>query len=416
MVSTARTAQYDTDSTELSLKSSGTPARLRTESVDAYRGLVMALLLGELWRSCDVSAALPDSRFWRLACFEQTHAAWVGASLHDLIQPSFYFLVGVGLLFSMSHRRSAGQTVGHMLRHVMVRAVVLVSLGVFLQAIHPRTVRWVFDDTLSQIGLAYPLLFFIATRPRRQWTMACGAILLGYWLWFALSPLPPPSFDYAAAHVSPDWLNLHGLTGFGAHWQKNSNVAFEFDRWFLNLFPQEPVYVGSVTGLTTMNFVPSTATMILGLIAGDLLRSTQSPWRKVERLCLTGLLLVCGGWGLGALGISPVVKAIWTPGWVLFSGGWCFLLLAAFYALVDAAGLRRTVFPLTVVGMNSLVAYAIYHIFPAFAFNSLRRIFGAGVFEVFGAAYEPFLYGCAVFAAYWSVLYLLYRRKTFVRV
>jgi len=66
--------------------------------------------------------------------------------------------------------------------------------------------------------------------------------------------------------------------------------------------------------------------------------------------------------------------------------------------------------------MNSIIAYAISYIFPAFAFNSLRRIFGNGVFEVLGDAYEPFLYGCAVFTLYWLLLYVLYRRRIFVRI
>ena len=92
-------------------------------------------------------------------------------------------------------------------------------------------------------------------------------------------------------------------------------------------------------------------------------------------------------------GVAPVVKAIWTPSWVLFSGGWCFLMLAAFYGLVDGLGFRRAVFPLTVIGMNSIVAYSLAHLYPALAFNSLERVFGSRVFQLLGDAYQPMLYG-----------------------
>jgi heparan-alpha-glucosaminide N-acetyltransferase len=390
-------------------------AAVRLASVDAFRGFVMLLMLAEVLRSCAVSAALVDSHFWRSICQQQTHASWVGASLHDLIAPSFYFLVGVALLLSMRRRLSSGQAISRMSRHTIVRSLALVVLGMALFSVHLRRWVWWFDDTLTQIGLGYPFLFLIAVRPKRDWWIFLSAILVGYWLWFALSPVPASDFNYANVGVSPEWLNAHGLTGFPAHWQKNSNAAFEFDRWFLNLFPSPKPY-GTASGLTTLNFIPSIGTMILGLVGGEVLRSARLPWQKVRRLCIIGLLLVSVGWMLGVLGVCPVVKAIWTPSWVLFSGGWCFLFLAAFHALVDLGGYTRVVFPLTVIGMNSIVAYSMSHLYPALAFNSLRGLMGNTMFTFLGEAYEPFLYGCCILIAYWLVLFLLYRRRIFVRI
>jgi predicted acyltransferase len=388
----------------------------RIASVDAYRGLVMFLMLAEVLRSCDVSAALPGSPIWASVCREQSHAAWTGCSLHDLIQPGFYFLVGVGLVLSIARRVSSGESRWALTRHALFRSGLLVLLGMTLVAVHPRRWSWWFDDTLTQIGLAYPFLFFIARRPRRDWWVALGVILFGYWLWFALHPLPAASFDYAGAGVSTEWLRVHGLTGFATHWQKNSNAAWAFDYWFLNLFPRDTTFIGNENGLTTLNFIPSIGTMILGLIAGDVLRSARQPRAKLTWLCIAGSTLLAVGWILGAVGVAPVVKAIWTPSWVLFSGGWCCLALAGFFALVDLGGFRRLVFPLIVIGANSVVAYGLSHLYPAFAFNSLRRVFGGSAFELLGRAYEPMLYGCAVFALYWLVLFLLYRRRVFVRI
>jgi heparan-alpha-glucosaminide N-acetyltransferase len=375
----------------------------------------MFLLLAEVLRSCDVSSALPFSRAWRFVCQQQTHAAWVGASLHDLIQPSFYFLVGLGLLLSMERRRRAGQSFWQMARHTAIRSSIFIVLGLVLVAVHPRQWTWVFTDTLTQIGLAYPFVFLVALLPRRDWFLALGILLIGYWLWFALVPIPT-DFDYASAGVSSEWLRAHGLTGFAAHWQKNSNPSWAFDRWFLNLFPADVAYTGSETGLTTLNFVPSIGSMILGLIAADILVSQRPPERKWLRLCAFGLILIGSGWMLGFLGVVPVVKPIWTPSWVLFSGGWCYLLLAGFYGLVDIGKLGWMAFPLVVIGMNSMIAYCMSHLYPAFAFGSLRRLVGSRVFTAFGDAYEPFVYGCAVLAMYWLILYMLYRQKIFVRM
>jgi heparan-alpha-glucosaminide N-acetyltransferase len=392
------------------------PPYTRIASVDAYRGLVMFLMLAEVFRTCDVAAASADSRLWRFICNQQTHAGWVGCSLHDLIQPGFYFLVGIGLVLSMARRMTGGQTFGMLARHTMIRALILMVLGMALVAVHPRHWTWTFVDTLTQIGLAYPFLFLIALLPKQHWYLALGAILIGYWSWFAWFPLPATDFDYSSVAVPAHWLHAHGLSGFAAHWQKNSNAAWAFDRWFLNLFPGNEPYSGNENGLTTLNFIPSIGTMVLGLIAGDVLQTGQSPQRKLSWLFVAGFLLVLGGWALGALGVCPVVKAIWTPSWVLFSGGWCFLFLSAFYAMVDVARFRSAVFPLTVIGMNSVVAYSLSHLYPAMAFNSLRRVFGSRVFHILGGEYEPALYGVAVFLIYWLILYVLYRLRVFVRV
>jgi heparan-alpha-glucosaminide N-acetyltransferase len=388
----------------------------RVASVDAYRGLVMFLMLAEVLRSCAVAAALPASLIWRVICYEQTHAAWVGASLHDLIQPSFYFVVGISLGFSLSRRRLIDQSVASMTRHMLIRSLVLIVLGMAMVAVHPRQWSWVFTDTLTQIGLAYPFLFVIALRPKREWYVALALILIGYWLWFALSPIPPANFDYASVGVSADWLQAHGLGRFAAHWQKNSNVAWQFDHWFLNLFPRRNAFTGDVGGLTTLNFVPSIGTMILGLIAGDQLRRPLPSARKMCWLGLWGLVLIAAGWALGAVGVCPVVKAIWTSSWVLFSGGWCFWLLAAFYAVIDVGGFRRWAFPLIVIGLNSIVAYVMSHVYPSIAFNAWRRAFGTAIFDLLGTAYEPFVYGAAVFAMYWLILYILYRQGIIVRI
>ena len=80
----------------------------RLASIDAYRGLVMLLMMGEVLRLCAVSRAVPDSGFWKLLCHHQSHVEWVGCSLHDLIQPGFSFLVGVALPFSIASRVARG--------------------------------------------------------------------------------------------------------------------------------------------------------------------------------------------------------------------------------------------------------------------------------------------------------------------
>lgn len=386
-------------------------ASSRLACLDAYRGLVMFLMMAEVLELARVSQARPDSPLWRFLAFHQAHAPWTGCSLHDLIQPSFSFLVGAALPFSLAARRARGQRPGRLVAHAAWRALVLVLLGIFLRSVgRPRT-NFTFEDTLTQIGLGYLPLFLLALAPPRAAWAALVAILVGYTAAFALYPLPGADFDYAAVGVPPDW--PHHLSGLAAHWEKNSNLAWAFDRWFLNLFPRERPFAYNAGGYATLSFIPTLATMILGVIAGRWLRAAAA---ILLRLTLAGVLCLAAGLAADAVGLCPIVKRIWTPSWVLYSGGWCFLLLASFYAALDAVGRSGWAFPLRVVGMNSIAAYCMAHLFGPFIRGSFQTHLGRDVFRWWGPALEPLAAGLAVLAVYWLILLWMYRRGIFLRI
>jgi len=386
----------------------------RLGSIDAYRGLVMFLMMAEVLRLRQVAEALPDSSFWKFLAWHQTHVEWAGCTLHDLIQPSFSFLVGVSLPFSIASRVARGQSRGRMLLHAVWRALLLVLLGVFLRSMSRPQTNWTFEDTLSQIGLGYVPLFLLGfTRQRWQW-LALVVILVGYWGAFALYPLPPADFDSAAVGVPPDW--PHHYSGWAAHWNKNSNLAWAFDTWWLNLFPRSTPFTHNGGGYATLSFIPTLGTMILGLIAGGWLKRDGSRWQKVGWLVLTGLVLLGLGWAAHQSGLCPSVKRIWTPSWTIFSGGWCFLILAAFYLVIDLGRLSAWSFPLRVIGANSIAAYLLAHGSEDFLMHSFHIHLGEKVFELFGPAYEPLMAGAAVLFLQWLVLWWLYRQQTYLRI
>jgi len=386
----------------------------RVGSIDAYRGLVMMLMMGEILEFSKVSQALPGSGFWAFLAHHQSHAEWVGCSLHDLIQPSFSFLVGVALPFSLSRRTAEGQSSGKRTFHAFWRALILVLLGVFLRSTYSKHTYWTFEDTLSQIGFGYGFLYLLSLRSVRTQWITFGLILLSYWLAFALYPLPQPGFDWASAGVNPE--DPGRLTGFAAHWNKNTNLAWAFDKWFLNFFPREHPFTHNNGGYSTASFIPTLATMILGLLAGGVLRSERTPKAKVQWLAVAGVIGLVSGWTFGAIGLCPVVKRIWTPSWVLFSGGWGFVFLAAFYLVMDVWKKRTWAFWLVIVGMNSIAAYLIAHLFRSFIAQALPRHLGPEIFEIAGPAYEPLLHGAAVLFVEWLFLLWMYRRKIFLRI
>lgn len=386
----------------------------RVHSIDAYRGLVMLLMMAEVLHLRRVADALTGNRFWSFLAEQQTHVAWIGCTLHDLIQPSFTFLVGVALPFSLARRRAEGQSEWRLTAHAFWRALVLVLLGVFLRSTGSRQTNWTFEDTLTQIGLGYGFLFLLALRSTRvQWT-ALALVLFGYWLAFALYPLPGADFDWQRAGTTPGAATQ--LTGFAAHWSHNTNAAWAFDTWFMNLFPREKPFTNNGGGYSTLSFIPTLGTMILGLLAGQVLRSSRAASEKVKWFALAGAIGLASGWLLGVTGICPVVKRIWTPSWVLFSGGWCFLFLAAFYLVMDIWNRRSWAFVLIVIGMNSIAAYVIAHLWEHFIAQALPRHLGAALFSFGGPAYKPLLLGLDVLIVEWLILWWMYRRKIFLRI
>ncbi len=385
----------------------------RNVAVDAYRGFVMILMMAEVLRLARVAHAHPGNWFWAFLGYSQSHVEWAGCSLHDTIQPGFSFLVGVALPYSIASRLRKGGTFGQMFGHAVWRSILLIALGIFLRSMHSTQTYFTFEDTLTQIGLGYPLLFLLGFRSARWQWGAFAAILFGYWLAWALYPLPGPGFDYASVGVPANW--AHNFSGFAAHWNKNANLGNAFDQWFLNLFPRTKPFVANEGGYLTLSFIPTLGTMILGLVAGRWFR-TFAPRIPLKRFLIAGAIGIAAGLLLHFTGICPVVKRIWTPSWTLFSGGLCFLFLAGFSWVIDAKGYRKWAFPLVVVGMNSIAAYLIAHLFEDFITSSFRIHLSDRPFMIFGPGFYPLLLGSAVLLAYWLILLWMYRRKLFLKI
>jgi predicted acyltransferase len=409
--SLAETRVSEAPATESEGNAEGTS---RLVSLDAFRGLVMTLMLGEAMHLPKVAASFPQSAVWGLIAYNTEHVEWQGCSLHDLIQPAFSFLVGAALPFSIASRKAKGQTFGQMVGHAARRALILIFLGIFLRSLHSSQTYWTFEDTLTQIGLGYVFLFMLGfTRVRTQ-VVTFVLILICFWVAFVVYPVPGPQFDYARVGVPPDWYHLY--PGFLAHWNKNSNLSWAFDTWFLNLFPREQPFVFNEGGWSTLSFIPTIATMILGLLAGEWLKAKGSKEQKLRGLVIAGLGLLLLGLGCQRAGICPIVKRVWTSSYTLYSGGWVLLLLAGFYALIEWKGWRRWAFPLIVVGMNSIAVYVMSWTMEGFFGDAIDRHFGRATLLIAGPTFQSLVHGFAIMLIFWLILFWMYRRRLFLRI
>ena len=386
----------------------------RLVSLDAFRGLVMTLMLGERMRLPEVARAFPHSAMWALIAFNTEHVDWQGCSLHDLIQPAFSFLVGAALPFSIASRKRRGEAFGHMFGHAVRRALILIVLGIFLRSLTSPQTYFTFEDTLTQIGLGYVFLFLLGFTRARTQAVVLILILICFWAAFALYPAPGPQFEYARVGVPQNW--THNYTGFLSHWNKNSNLSWAFDVWFLNLFPREHPFVFNEGGWSTLSFIPTLGTMIMGLLAGEWLKAAGSKEQKLRGLMIAGMGLVLLGLACQWTGICPIVKRVWTSSYTLYSGGLVVLILAGFYALIEWKGWRRWAFPLVVVGMNSIAVYVMSWTMSDFFGNALDRHVGRAIAAIAGPTLQPVLHGFAIMLIFWLILLWMYRRKIFLRI
>jgi heparan-alpha-glucosaminide N-acetyltransferase len=406
----------------------------RLVSLDAYRGFVMLAMASAGLALADVAARRPGNVVWQMIASQVEHSEWRGCTAWDLIQPSFMFIVGVAMPFSYAARAARGDGFGRQMAHALWRSAALVLLGLFLSSAWSEQTNFSFAIVLCQIGLGYPLVFLLLRcRPWAQ-VLAALMILVGYWFWFAHYPLPGTGRH---GFVRPS-IGSHGLGGeFLLHWAKGTNAAAAFDCWFLNQFPRPggKPFLFNEGGYATLNFVPSIATMLFGVVAGDFLRWEVSGRSKVQALIIGAALGIVSGLVLDVT-VCPIVKRIWTPSWVIYSAGWTCLLLAFFYGVIEVAGWRRWAFPLVVVGLNSIAFYVMAQLMRSWVADQLRIHLTAalqGARNVqhrclpgatgwrlpdrpFAGEYGPVVQSAAVLLVFWLIALWMYRRKIFIRL
>ena len=357
----------------------------RLASLDALRGFDMFWIIGgdTLVRTFGKALGLSrDNAF--LAQFE--HVPWQGLHCFDVIWPLFMFMVGVSIPFSLAKRKGAGATSKSIYAHTLLRAAILFVLGMIAQGhllmydlskLHPCY------SVLHGIAAGYLIATVIAMnfKPRGQ-VLFLGAFLLIYWA--ALMWIPVPGFGRGV--LTPD-----------------GNAAMYIDRMVLGHFQ-----FGENTWF--LSYLGFAASVLIGVLAGELLRSDWSRRAKVLRLFAAGAALIALGliWSLW----FPIIKLVWTSSFVLVGGGLSALLMGLFYLVVDVLGFRRWAFPFIVIGMNAI---AVYMATGLLDFGRMGNVFVGNLAPYLGV-WIDFARACAALAIVWLILYWMYRTKSFVRV
>jgi predicted acyltransferase len=363
-----------------------TPAllsRQRLASIDALRGFTMLWLIG--WREFVLAlATLFLPAYYADAIDTQlTHPKWQGFVAWDMVMPVFLFVVGVSMPFAMAKRRQAGCPTKTEYWRIARRVAALWVLGMVNQVSKPEADGpELFSNTLQAIAIGYlvtsvALLHF---RLRGQIGLfAALTIIYGALLLFVPFPDHP-----------------------GGTLQRTANLPRYIDEVMLGVFRRDHSYTWV---LTSLGF---SASVLLGSLAGRILRWDGSARQKLVRLCLAGLACMAAGWAWSY--VLPFNRHLWTSSMILWSGGISFLLLALFYLVIDVGGYKRWTFPLVVIGANALLAYILDPLF-----DQTSRLLASSMFpngehwplEILASAIE--------LTCLWLVLWMLYRKRLFLR-
>lgn len=347
----------------------------RYVSLDAYRGLIMIVLVSGLF-GLRTMAGHP---FWNPVAEQLDHVKWEGIRFYDLIQPAFIFMAGVALPFAFAKRTAQGFGFGRNFLHVLVRALKLIAIAQLFTVVHQQQVRLGLINVLNQIALAYVICFLLARLSVRWQVIASAVLLAGHTALFYIFPGPEGPFS---------------MTG---------NVGQVIDQAVLGY-----VYSGNYV---TINFITSAVNMMFGVWTGYIMMSRRTMRDKMQRVAAVGAVAVALGLALAP--VVPVVKRIGTASFNLAATGLVIFGMLACVWLVEIKGYKKLVFPLVIVGVNSIFIYVVSQLFK----GGITRATGVitGNFAWLGA-YSGVALSTATLAVMWYFCYWLYRRNVFFKV
>ncbi len=362
----------------------------RLQSIDALRGFDMLFIMGFSGLVIAICSLFPNgAESWLAQTMD--HVEWHGFAHHDTIFPLFLFLAGLSFPFSYAKQCSVGATRSQIYLKILRRAVILILLGLVYNGLF----RFNFGNlricsVLGRIGVAWAVaaVLYINFNWKARATI-CAVILLAYWL--VVGYIPAPDVEGA------DPLSMQG------------SIVGYIDR----MITPGRLYNGNIfdpEGL--LSTIPAVVTAMMGIFTGEYVRGDKhSGNRKTLMMFMVALIMLILGllWNI----VFPINKCLWTSSFVLVVGAYNLAMFALFYYLIDVRGWSRWSFPLQVVGMNSITIYLAQKII---RFHNCNKFFFEGLANYLPEEWGTVLLKAGYVVVCWVFLYILYRKKIFLKV
>jgi predicted acyltransferase len=358
----------------------------RLLSLDFLRGFIMVLLALESTGLYDhLFNATKDAPVLNGFFLEFSHHPWNGLRFWDLIQPSFMFMAGVAMAFSLTKQFDQGVTWKQSFRKTLKRCFWLFFWGVLDYAVRPSGLSFELWDVLTQLSFTTLVAFLIFQWSVRAQIVVCIGLLL-------LTEI------------------LYRFTNF-----PNFNQPFVDQHNFGNYVDVLLMNKINKGGWVAINCIPTAVHTIAGAIAGKLLISGS---QKIKKLLIAAIICFVLGYGLDILHITPIIKRIATSSFTLASLGWCLCFLSASYWWIDLKDHKKYLKFFTIVGMNSIFIYLFFEIVGDRWFTVYITAISTGLLSFIGTpeTLKLILGSLSVFAMEWLFCYFLYSKKIFFKL
>jgi predicted acyltransferase len=299
------------------------------------------------------------------------------------------FIVGVAMPFSYAKRIGRGDSRNRITRHILQRCFILLAFGVGLHCGYRKELVWELWNVLAQLSVTIVIAYFLM---RCKWSVQLIASI-GL---LVLTEIVYRTFP---------------LEGYNQPFVKDHN----FGSWM------DMVLMGKINnggGWVAINFIPTAAHTIWGVVAGQLLMSDKTQNQKVKLIAIAGAVILAAGYLLDWASITPIIKRISTSSFVLASGGWALLVLALSYWIIDIKKINNWIFPFIIFGTNSIFIYMFSNTVGGQWFNGFVAIFTHGVLKWVNAPgfIMQLVTSITILTLEWLLCYYLYKRKIFFRI
>jgi predicted acyltransferase len=363
-----------------------TPLAGRLLSLDFLRGLIMVLLAIESTGLYDYLDDHSKGRASNYFFIQFTHHPWHGLHFWDLVQPSFMFMAGVAMAFSLNKQWANGVSWSQTFKKTLKRCGWLFFWGVLDYAVRPKGLSFELWDVLTQLSFTTLVAFLI----------------------FRWSNIAQVAFCIGLLLLTEVMYRFTNVPGFNMPFTDQHNFGNYIDTILMNKINKG--------GWVAINCIPTAVHTIAGALVGKLLLSDSKD--KLKNLLLWGLICLVAGYGLDLLNITPIIKRIATTSFTFASLGWCLWFLALSYWWIDIKDHRKRLTFFLVVGMNSLFIYLFFEIvgdrwFTGYIFSITNGVLS---WVDAGELIKMFVGAGCVFGLEWGMCYFLYKKKIFFKL
>src|SRR5688572_4030623 len=338
----------------------------RIDSIDIVRALTMVLMI-----FVNDLGSLKDIPIW----LEHVDQGVDGIGLADVVFPAFLFIVGLSIPFAMENRRKKGESEWQLVKHVLLRTVALLVMGVYL--VNGETINGAATGLPRYLWNVLSCLSFILiwnSYPRNaNKYLVYSAKAAGIIILIILAFIYRGGEDDELNRFKPQWWGILGLIGWSYLVAGLITVVSKnkfwiiFAAWIFFCSLSMVYHAGYIPKDSIVSFIPNAILggTLTGLTLGGVLtaiifryfrRQNKNATMTIVFLAFAAILII----------LSVITRPYWklaklgaTPAWLFLCSAFTLLAFLAVYWIADVkrkAGWFRIIRP---AGTDTLLCYLV---------------------------------------------------------